>query len=148
MTTRIDYVRIKREARQYFRYVVLSHKWEENEPLFQQVMHIAVYDLDESPTHDKLQTFCKIVRDAGFNWAWSDTCCINKSDHFVLQEALIAMFKWYQGSAMMIVFLRGVRSGSQLGALVRSVWNTRAWTFRNILLPRSSTSTQRTGLST
>jgi tetratricopeptide (TPR) repeat protein len=130
MTTRIDYVRIKREVRQYFRYVMLSHKWEENEPLFQQVVHIAVYDLDQSPTHDKLQTFCKIVRDAGFNWAWSDTCCINKSDHFVLQEALVAMFKWYQGSAMMIVFLRGVRSPSQRGALVKSIWNTRAWTLQ------------------
>ncbi|KAF8546058.1 hypothetical protein OG21DRAFT_1427975, partial [Imleria badia] len=130
MTTRIDYVRIKREVRQYFRYVMLSHKWEENEPLFQQVIHVAVYDLDKSPTHDKLQTFCKIVRDAGFNWAWADTCCINKSDHFMLQEALVAMFRWYQGSAMMIVFLRGVRSSSQRGALVKSIWNTRSWTLQ------------------
>ena len=130
MTTRIDYVRIKREVRQFFRYVMLSHKWEENEPLFQDVMDIVVYDLDKSPTHDKLKMFCKIVRDAGFDWAWSDTCCINKSDNFVLQEALVAMFKWYQGSAMMIVFLRGVRSTSQRGALVKSIWNTRAWTLQ------------------
>ena len=130
MTTRIDYVRIKREVRQYFQYVMLSHKWEANEPLFQQVVHIAVYDLDRSPTHDKLRTFCEIVRDAGFDWAWSDTCCINKSDHFVLQEALVAMFKWYQGSAMMIVFLRGIRSPATLGDLVKSIWNTRAWTLQ------------------
>ena len=130
MKTRIDYVRIKREVRKFFRYVMLSHKWEDNEPLFQQVVHITVYDLDKSPTHDKLQTFCKIVRDAGFDWAWSDTCCINKSDHFILQEALVAMFKWYQHSAMMIVFLRGVRSQSQRGALVKSIWNTRAWTLQ------------------
>ncbi|KAG6377837.1 hypothetical protein JVT61DRAFT_14618 [Boletus reticuloceps] len=130
MTTRIDYARIKREVRQYFRYVMLSHKWEDNEPLFQQVIHLAVYDLEKSPTHDKLQTFCKIVRDGGFNWAWSDTCCIDRSDHFVLQEALVAMFKWYQGAALVVVFLRGVRSSSQLGALVRSIWNTRAWTLQ------------------
>ncbi|KAI9567960.1 hypothetical protein HD554DRAFT_853796 [Boletus coccyginus] len=128
-TTRTDYVRIKQEVRRYFRYVTLSHKWEENEPLFHQVIHIAVYDLEMSPTHDKLQTFCKIVRDAGFDWAWSDTCCIDRSNHFVLQEALVAMFKWYQGSAMMIVFLRGVRP-SERGALVRSIWNTRAWTLQ------------------
>jgi len=133
MVTRIDYVRIKREVRQYFRYVMLSHKWEDNEPLFHSVIHIAVYDLEKSPTHDKLQTFCKIVRDAGFDWAWSDTCCINKSDHFVLQEALVAMFKWYQGSAMMVVFLRGVRSPSQRGDLVRSIWNTRGWTLQEYI---------------
>jgi hypothetical protein len=130
MTTRIDYVRIKREVRQYFQYVMLSHKWEDNEPLFQEVIRIAVYDLDKSPTHDKLQTFCNIVRAAGFNWAWSDTCCIDKSDHFVLQEALVAMFKWYQGSVMMLVFLRGVGSSSPRGALVKSIWNTRAWTLQ------------------
>ncbi|KAF8551249.1 hypothetical protein OG21DRAFT_1445453 [Imleria badia] len=130
MTTRIDRGRIKREVRQFFRYVMLSHKWEENEPLFQQVIHIAVHDLDQSPTHKKLQMFCKIVRDAGFNWAWSDTCCIDKQDHFVLQEALVAMFKWYRGSALTIVYLRGVRSLSKLGDLVRSIWNTRAWTLQ------------------
>ncbi|KAF8423147.1 hypothetical protein L210DRAFT_3570785 [Boletus edulis BED1] len=132
-TTRIDYVRIKREVRQYFRYVMLSHNWEDNEPLFQQVVHMAVYDLEKSPTHDKLQTFCKIVLDAGFNWAWSDTCCIDKSDNFVLQEALVAMFRWYQGSAMVVVFLRGVRPSSPRGALARSIWNTRAWTLQEYI---------------
>ena len=130
MTTRIDRARIRREVKQYFRYVMLSHKWEKNEALFQQVVHIAVYDLDKSPTHDKLQMFCKITRDAGFEWAWCDTCCINRQDHFVLQEALVAMFKWYRGSAMMIVFLRGVYSPGKSGDLVRSIWNTRAWTFQ------------------
>ncbi|KAG6375267.1 hypothetical protein JVT61DRAFT_3484 [Boletus reticuloceps] len=68
MSTRVDYVRIKREVRQYFRYVMLSHKWEDNEPLYHQVLHIPVYDLEESPTHDKLQTFCKTVRDAEFKF--------------------------------------------------------------------------------
>lgn len=133
MTTRIDRARIKHEVRQYFRYVMLSHKWEDNEPSSKQVMHISVYDLGPSPTHNKLKTFCKIVRDSGFKWAWSDTCCINKSDHFILQEALVAMFKWYQGSALVIVFLRGVRSFSQRGALVESIWNTRAWTLQEYI---------------
>ncbi|KAF8128157.1 hypothetical protein EV363DRAFT_1510285 [Boletus edulis] len=133
MTTRIDYVRIKREVRQYFRYVMLSHNWEDNEPLYHQVVHVAVYDLGESPTHEKLQTFCRIVRDAGFIWAWSDTCCIDKSDHFVLQEALVAMFRWYQGSALTVVYLRGVRSSSSRGALAGSIWNTRAWTLQEYI---------------
>ncbi|KAF8125499.1 hypothetical protein EV363DRAFT_1299220 [Boletus edulis] len=64
---------------------------------------------------------------------WSDTCCIDKSDHFILQEALVAMFKWYQGAAMMIVFLRGVRPSSPRGALARSIWNTRAWTLQEYI---------------
>ncbi|KAF8127262.1 hypothetical protein EV363DRAFT_491491 [Boletus edulis] len=133
MTTRIDKVRIKREVREYFRYVTLSHTWEDNEPLYHQVVHMAVYDLKQSLTHDKLQTFCRIVRDAGFNWAWSDTCCIDKLDHFILQEALVAMFKWYQGAAMMIVFLRGVRPSSPRGALAGSIWSTRGWTLQEYI---------------
>ena len=132
-TTRPDLVRTNREVRKYFRYVMLSHRWEANEPLYQQVIDEVVYELKNSPTHDKLRRFCEIVRDAEFPWAWSDTCCINKSDHFVLQEALVAMFEWYQGAAMVLVFLRGVRSSSRRGALVKSIWNTRAWTLQEYI---------------
>lgn len=130
MTTHIDNSRIKHHVTQYYRYAMFSHKWEYNEPLFEKVIHIVVSDLDKSPTHDKLKMFCKIVRDAGLHWAWSDTCCINQADHSVLQEALVAMFGWYQGSAITIIFLGGVRSPSRRGDLVKSMWNTRAWTLQ------------------
>ena len=130
MTTHIDHAYIDRKVAEYYRYATFSHKWEDNEPLFEKVIRVVVYELGQSSTHDKLQTFCKIVRDAGFHWAWSDTCCINKADHFVLQEALVSMFKWYEGSAVTIVLLRGVRSPSKRGDLVKSIWNTRAWTLQ------------------
>ena len=130
MTTHIDYARIEHDVTQYYQYAMFSHKWEANEPLFEQVIHIAVYDLEEFPTHEKLQMFCKIARDAGLHWAWSDTVCINKADNFVLQEALVSMFKWYQGSAATLVLLSGVPSPSRRGDLTRSIWNTRAWTFQ------------------
>ena len=130
MTTHIDHARIEHEVAEYYRYATFSHKWEVNEPLFEAVIRIVVYDLKESLTHDKLKMFCKIVRDSGLHWAWSDTCCINKADHFVLQEALVSMFKWYEGSALTIVLLRGVRSPSKRGDLMKSIWNTRAWTLQ------------------
>ena len=130
LTSDIDHARIEREVTQYYHYAMFSHKWEEHEPLFENVIHVTVYGLKESRTHNKLKMFCKIVRDTGLHWAWSDTCCINKADHFVLQEALVAMFKWYAGSALTVVVLLGVRSPSQRGALVKSIWNTRAWTFQ------------------
>ncbi|KAF8552625.1 hypothetical protein OG21DRAFT_105056 [Imleria badia] len=130
MTTDIDHARIEHEVAQYYRYAMFSHKWEDNEPLFEKVVHIVVYDLEGSLTHDKLKTFCKIVRDAGLRWAWSDTCCINKADPSVLQEALVSMFQWYKGSTTTLVLLRDVGSPSRRGDLVRSIWNTRAWTFQ------------------
>ena len=130
MTTRIDDVCIKHDVTEYYRYGMFSHKWEDNEPLFESVVRIIVHNLKESPTHDKLKIFCKIVQDAGLDWAWSDTCCINKADQFVLQEALVSMFKWYQGSALTVVFLFDVLSPSRRGDLMRSIWNTRAWTLQ------------------
>ena len=130
MTTCIDDVLIKDEVTKYYRYGMFSHEWEDDEPLFEQVIRMVVYKLDESPTHDKLKMFCKIVQDAGLQWAWSDTCCINKADHFALEEAFAAMFKWYEGSALTVVFLFDVLSPSRRGALMRSIWNTRAWTFQ------------------
>ena len=130
MTICIDDIRIKHDVAEYYRYGMFSHEWEDNEPLFEQVIHMVVYELEESPTHDKLKMFCKIVQDAGLQWAWSDTCCINKADHFVLEEALVAMSKWYQRSALTVVFLFDVLSPSRYGNLMRCIWNTLAWTFQ------------------
>ena len=133
MTTeeKIDYGRISREVKEFYRYVMFSHKWEHGEPLFQHVEHIAVYELQASPTSIKLQTFCSLVRSLGFRWAWSDTCCIDKDNNVVLQESLVAMFTWYRGSSLTLVYLRGVSSQSQKpGGLQGSIWNTRAWTYQ------------------
>lgn len=131
MTTQLDPARIQREVKQYYRYVMLSHKWDDNEPLLQTVENISVYELEVSPETTKLQMFCSLVRSLGFHWAWSDTCCVDKSNHVVLQESLVAMFTWYHGSSLTIVYLRGVSSQSQEpGGLQGSIWNTRAWTYQ------------------
>ena len=130
MTTHIDHVRIKHDVTEYYRYGMFSHKWEDSEPLFEQVIRMVVYELEASPTRSKLKMFCKIVQDAGLQWAWSDTCCINTADHFVIEEALVAMFKWYQESALTIVFFFDVLSPSRRGDLMRSIWNTQAWTLQ------------------
>ena len=67
MTTHIDHARIEREVTAYYRYATFSHKWDDNEPLFEKVIHIVVYTLEKSPTHDKLKMFCEIVRESGFH---------------------------------------------------------------------------------
>ena len=126
MTKHIDRAQIKQDVAEYYRYGMFSHKWEASEPLFKEVIDKDVYQLQQSPTHDKLKMFCKIVRNDGLNWAWSDTCCINQEDPTVLQEALISMFKWYEGSALTVVYLRDV----PLRHLVDSIWNRRAWTLQ------------------
>ena len=135
MTTHIDRAQIEKDVSEYYRYGMFSHKWEISEPLFKGVADKEVYKLRDSPTQEKLgdpltqeklKTFCQIVRDDGLKWAWSDTCCINQEDPMVLQEALVSMFKWYEGSALTVVYLRDV----PFRRLVKSIWNQRAWTLQ------------------
>ena len=131
MTREVDHVWIRREVKEFYRYVMLSHKWEHGEPLFRKVEHVTVYKLEASRANIKLQTFCSLVHSVGFRWAWSDTCCIDKENNVELQESLIAMFAWYRGSSLTLVYLYDVSSLSEEpDGLKRSVWNTRAWTYQ------------------
>ena len=131
MTKQLDHARIYREVKKFYRYVMLSHRWEWDEPLLQKVMLVPVYNLEPSPANIKLQRFCSLVRSLGFRWAWSDTSCVDKLNNVILQESLVAMFTWYRGSALTIVYLRGVSSKSQRpGGLQKCIWNTRGWTYQ------------------
>ena len=134
MRTELDYARIWEEVKQFYRYVMFSHTWGRGEPLLQKVELITVYKLEASPGNIKLQSFCSVVRHLGFQWAWSDTCCIDRVNHVVLQESLVAMFSWYRGSSLTLVYLLGVSSDSQEpGGLQGSIWNTRVWTYQEYL---------------
>ncbi|KAI9455067.1 hypothetical protein HD554DRAFT_298454 [Boletus coccyginus] len=134
MTTRLDHARIRKEVKKFYRYVMLSHKWQLPEATFQMVKNISIYGLPASPGNGKVQKFCEIVRSLRFHWAWSDTCCVNQEDKGVQQESVVAMFRWYCGSSLTIVHLLGVLSESQeIGHLLKSIWNTRGWTYQEYL---------------
>ena len=131
MTTRPDHARIQIEVRKFYQYVMLSHRWQPNEPTFQMVENISIYGLPDSPANRKLLKFCELVSSLCFRWAWSDTCCVNQLDKGVQQESLVAMFRWYRGASLTVIHLLGVLSESQeLGCLWRSIWNTRGWTYQ------------------
>ncbi|KAF8548434.1 hypothetical protein OG21DRAFT_1516295 [Imleria badia] len=136
MTTRaqLDHARIRKEVEKFYRYVMLSHRWQPNEPTFQMVENTSIYALPASPVNSKIQRFCELVRNLEFQWAWSDTCCVNQLDRGVQQESLVAMFRWYRGSSLTVVHLLGVFSESQeIGHLWKSIWNTRGWTYQEYI---------------
>ncbi|KAF8550639.1 hypothetical protein OG21DRAFT_1487620 [Imleria badia] len=132
--TRLDHSRIRKEVKKFYRYVMLSHQWQPSEPTFQMIENTSIYDLPGSPANSKVLRFCELVRYLDFQWAWSDTCCVNQLDKGVQQESLVAMFRWYQGSSLTIIHLLGVLSESQeIGCLWKSIWNTRGWTYQEYL---------------
>jgi hypothetical protein len=128
--------RIKDVVARYFRCVLLSHRWEGTEALLHDIQDKVVYELNELGGIAKLQSFCKIVRDAGYLWAWMDTCCIDRRSNTELQESVNSMFVWYHHSALTIVYLCDVPPSSKPGALARSVWNERGWTFQEFVAPK------------
>jgi hypothetical protein len=127
--------RIKEVVMMYFQYAMLSHRWESQEPLLQNIQNKAIYDLDPIGGITKLQSFCKTTRCLGYRWAWSDTCCIDKSNSVELQESVNSMFVWYHHSALTIVYLSDVPPLSKPGALAKSAWSTRGWTVQEFLAP-------------
>ncbi|KAG1787973.1 uncharacterized protein HD556DRAFT_1448301 [Suillus plorans] len=128
--------RIKEMVAIYFRCVMLSHRWEEKEALLHDIQDRDVRELNGPDGMAKLQSFCKVARDAGYRWAWMDTCCIDKKSNTELQESVNSMFVWYRHSALTIVYLCDVLPSSPPGALSRSVWNKRGWTFQEFLAPK------------
>ena len=122
--------------RKYFAYVMLSHVWGDDEPLYGDVKLIAnVLEMSpSSPGLLKLQNFCCIAKQRGFRWCWSDTCCIDKSSSAELQESINSMFTWYRNSALTITFLLDVLQPTS-EALRRSRWFTRGWTLQELLAP-------------
>ena len=131
MTIKLDEAHIWKAVKEFYRYVMLSHRWEISELLLQEVDNISIYDLKPSLANVKLQKFCRLVDSLGFRWAWGDTCCIDKTNNVVLQESLVAIFMWYCDSSLTIVYLHGVPSEPWApGSLQGSVWNTWAWTYQ------------------
>ncbi|KAG1880264.1 hypothetical protein C8R48DRAFT_767066 [Suillus tomentosus] len=98
----------------------LSMQWEGKELLLQDIQGKVVYKLDPVGGIKKLQSFCETARDLGYHWAWSDTCCIDKTNNVELQESVNSMFIWYHHSALTVVYLSDVPPSSKPGALARS----------------------------
>ncbi|KAN0084037.1 hypothetical protein V8E55_007541 [Tylopilus felleus] len=137
MTEELDNRRIQQVVEEYFQYVTLSHVWNGEEPLFQDVHQVgSVWKLASSFQNEKLRKFCEVVASEGYRWAWSDTCCIDKTISTVLNQSLKMMYKWYEASAATFVHLADVGSPSTLGELMESEWMTRAWTSQELLAPK------------
>jgi hypothetical protein len=127
--------RIQDVVATYFRYVMLSHRWERKEPLLRDIQGKVVYDLDPVGGIPKLQSFCRTAYDMGYRWAWIDTCCIDQTNNVEVQQSVNSMFIWYRHSALTIIYLSDVPPSSQPGALAGSAWNTRGWTVQEFLAP-------------
>ena len=137
-------------------YAILSHCWDaiEKEVSYQQLRSGALNE--QSTGWYKLSECCRLAKERGLEWAWVDTCCIDKSSSAELTEAINSMSRWYKQSNQCYVYMADVdasdlpqrlasdsldgRTDSRMAYLqsfMRSRWFARGWTLHELLAPSS-----------
>ncbi|KAG2130196.1 heterokaryon incompatibility protein-domain-containing protein [Suillus bovinus] len=133
---------IRERVKETLKYAIFSHRWLSSEPSYQDMSTEPMkVQAELEPKWQKLRQFCRKARDDhGCEFAWSDTCCINKTGSAELDESIRSMFRWYRNSHVCIVHLSETENLAALerqqkdGAKV-DVWFTRGWTLQELLAP-------------
>lgn len=137
-------------------YAALSHVWEATDHIhtFQDIKAIAARCAASTSGEDlrslvtpKVRNFCIYAEREGYEWAWLDTCCIDKSSSAELSEAINSMFYWYRDAEVCHAYLFDVDDDDPRvpsSSFRRSRWHTRGWTLQELIAPRYVTFLSRT----
>lgn len=113
-------------------YAILSHRWEKDEAVYQ--------DFEKPPEATaqkagwiKVRKFCSLALEEGYEYAWVDTCCIDKQNLVELSEAINSMFRWYAEATVCYTYLSDVLSAGE--GIAKSLWFTRGWTLQELIAP-------------
>ncbi|KAF5230829.1 hypothetical protein FANTH_13680 [Fusarium anthophilum] len=141
------------------KYAILSHRWEGEEPSYSdmktRLAHTDADVLGAGPlwterNYRKIYQFGLMASQAGYEYIWVDTCCIDKSSSAELQESINSMYRWYMESDVCYAYLSDVtistdvvthKTGSAgskpwMESFQNSQWFTRGWTLQELLAPR------------
>lgn len=134
------------EFREFFdrdipRYAILSHRWGSDEVSFQ--------DFEKGLRQSregfaKIDNCCDLALSHNNEWAWVDTCCIDKKSSAELTEAINSMYNWYKRASVCYVYLNDVKwkkdtpelRQASMESIRESSWFTRGWTLQELLAPQ------------
>jgi hypothetical protein len=127
------------------RYAILSHTWggDDDEVTFAEFITGAGLS---KVGYGKIEFCRKQAAKDGLQYFWVDTCCIDRSNHTELSEAINSMFRWYRDAVKCYVYLvdvssRGPSAGESISRSMwglefrQSRWFTRAWTLQELIAP-------------
>jgi hypothetical protein len=89
-------------------YAILSHTWEDDEVTLRDLVPVtgeppSPTALDQKSGYRKIQRTCaQALLRGGLDYAWVDTCCIDKSSSAELTEAINSMFGWYRDAKVLL----------------------------------------------
>ncbi|KAL2682602.1 hypothetical protein Neosp_007054 [[Neocosmospora] mangrovei] len=118
-------------------YAILSHTWEEEEVSLQEFQ-----DLEFAKTRKgfaKIEMTCRLAKKHGYDYAWVDTCCIDKSSSAELSEAINSMFRWYKGAKHCYAYLSDYDRSTIRSSFAKCKWFTRGWTLQELIAPTNLT---------
>ena len=110
-------------------YAILSHRWEAEHSEISYKDHYKELK-GGTPGYNKIRNFCRIARGDGFDWAWVDTCCIDKRSSAELTQSINSMYSWYRSANTCYAYLKDV--GPQRD-WERSEWWHRGWTLQELI---------------
>ena len=89
----------------------------------------------------KICNFLVKAEEHGFDWAWADTCCIDKTSSTELTEAINSMFLYYARCDVCYAYLSDVPSDNNVAKehsyFQLSQWHTRGWTLQELFAPKT-----------
>ncbi|KAJ4312469.1 hypothetical protein N0V84_009915 [Fusarium piperis] len=102
-------------------YAILSHTWEDQEVSFQEFQHLKLARTKKG--FEKIKKICRLAKKHGYQYAWVDTCCIDKSSSAELSEAINSMFRWYKGAKHCYAYLSDYdQDAVELNVAYRMSW--------------------------
>lgn len=117
-------------------YAILSHTWEDEELNFQE---LGQESARLKKGYAKILKTCEEARKQKLQYAWVDTCCIDKTSSAELTESINSMFAWYKQAAICYALLSDVTfepdAEDNTDRLSGSRWFTRGWTLQELLAP-------------
>ncbi|ETS81435.1 hypothetical protein PFICI_06437 [Pestalotiopsis fici W106-1] len=136
-------------------YAILSHTWEDDEVLFDDLQDMHKTRRRKERGFIKVEQCCARALADGWDWVWIDNCCIDKSSSAELSEAINSMYQWYQNAMVCYAYLSDVDSLPALETCLESMasvragnarppnalnpcrWFHRSWTLQELIAPRS-----------
>ncbi|KAK1910530.1 hypothetical protein P3342_008409 [Pyrenophora teres f. teres] len=117
------------------RYAILSHTWEEEEVSYQD--YISGF-YKHKKGYEKIKKTIDLANQSALQYAWIDTCCIDKSSSAELTEAINSMYQWYHRSALCYVYLSDLELSADFGVHLSTCrWFSRGWTLQELIAPRT-----------
>ena len=119
-------------------YAILSHTWEGDEVTHQDMRDLRI--ARHKAGFWKIQMTCEQAKEADIEYAWVDTCCIDKTSSAELQEAVNSMFEWYARASECYAYLADVKQADPLDDrlsdnIQNSRWFSRGWTLQELIAP-------------